>query len=39
MRQREFVKISGKREIWGVRVALVEDGMVKLYRYIKSSTS
>ena len=22
----------------GVRVALVEDGMVKLYRYIKSST-
>ena len=36
MRQREFVKISGKKgKFGGVRVALVEDGMVKLYRYIK----
>ena len=39
MRQREYVKISGKREIWGARVALVEDGMAKLYRYVKLSTS
>ena len=39
MRQRGYVKISDKREIWGVRVALVEDGMVNLYRYIKLSTS
>ena len=39
MRQREYIKISGKREIWGVRGALFEDGMVKLYRYIKLSTS
>ena len=39
MRQREYIKISGKREIWGVRVALFEDGMAKLYRYTKLSTS
>ena len=29
MRQRAYVKISGKREVWGVRVALVADGMAK----------
>jgi len=39
MRQRGYVKISDKREIWGVRVALVEDGMAKLHRNIKLSTS
>ena len=39
MRQREYIKISGKREIWGVRVALFKDGMAKLYRYTKLSTS
>ena len=39
MRQRGYVKISGKREVWGVRVALVEDGMAKLHRYIKLSSS
>ena len=35
MRQRAYVKISGKREVWGVRVALVADGMTKF----KLSTS
>ena len=39
MRQREYIKISGKREIWGVRVAPFEDGMAKLYGYTKLSTS
>ena len=39
MRQREYVKILGKREIWGVSVALVQDGTAKLYRYIKLNTS
>ena len=29
MRQRAYVKISGKREVWGVRVALVADGTAK----------
>ena len=35
MRQRACVEISGKREVWGVRVALVANGKAKLYRYIK----
>ena len=39
MRQRVYVNISNKREVWGVRVALVTDGKAKLYRYIKLSTS
>ena len=39
MRQRAYDKISNKREVWGVRVALVADGKAKLYRYIKLSTS
>ena len=29
MRQRAYVKISGKREDWGVEVALVADRMAK----------
>ena len=35
MRQRASVEISGKREVWGVRVAVVANGKAKLYRYIK----
>ena len=30
MRQRAYVKISGKREVWGVKVALVADRMAKV---------
>ena len=29
VRQRAYVKISGKREVWGVKVALVADRMAK----------
>ena len=42
MRQRAYVTTSLKQikqKGWGVRVALVADGKVKLYQYIKLNAS